>query len=1191
MRAFLPHLLFLLRSASLPLVWLASSCVVDTTVPPDALLACTDDDASCPAGRTCVDGRCLTPEQLALPAPAFETAPSLLTANAPADVVSPNAGRDTFAVEFVLNIDVVPGQGAQDVSAALDDVALACVEGDAARSWSCSGAVDDATAEGAFPIVVTVSDALGRKISDSVTILVDTTPPAGTVVDAFISASALRATPTAARTGAEVTLLLRLDADVDPESVVVVGAPPEAEEYVFDAATNTATLASVDDALPDGPREVRISATDLAGNELTSSAPNAYLVDTSTPSAPDVNTAGAVVYERAPWGRAIEGAAPSSVIIGAAGSVESDALVVVSADAAGTQALGVIEAGGDGAFTGSLTIGDLSSLFVRAVDGAGNESAPLRVRDGVWTATAAQPLGAPASPIDVALTSRFGAALFDDAHVDVDAADASDALAAANDDDDAQGALRARTRAAWRERTFRAGPVVARAALAGDIARAEVVLFGGVDEGGAAAALAPVGDTWTFDGEQWRERAPSRRPPARHGAAMAYDVDADLTVLFGGTGEGGTLLDDTWVWDGADWTLVDAIDAPDAPSARTGAGLASLASTAPGLLLFGGETTGGVDDETWRFDALALTWTLIDVAATGDVPPARADFAITSDAIRGGVILFGGATDGAPLDDVWLFAEDSWSELSIGAGVGAPEAQAGATLFFDVARGVPVFVGTDAAGVAAVARAIDDDDTWSALGTNVEPSTRSFAAAASLLDRSVVVGGVGPGNVLRDDTLVLRAQFSALSALAPITPPALTSASGAYDAPNDRGVVAGISGGRRAFGFDRLAWASLASDNGASGALSVNLAQNVVLVDAFGVVERLQSNGFVLIVPDQGVAFGGSVAAAFDGVRVVAAGTDIASLAGTTWTSDAEPGVRVETALSAAGDAETGEGAVLMFGGSGCAGAPGGICDDTWLFVGNAWTEVNVAANDGPSPRSAHAMAFDGGRREVILFGGIDENGASAETWAFTIDGGGGAPSGAWRLVAVDGAPPARNNHAMTALEPIAAAGADDEQPPAGAARSDDAKAAVVLFGGVVGIANDDDTWQLDGGGDDVAGALVRVRFAAAGVPDAIVDDVTVRARAGATGHPAGAAANGVALSSWTRAGWSVIASAIGGVSAPGLIEQSLANGALNGGALFVGADRTLHFALAPTAESGAFVDDDELVVDAFEISVRYRLP
>jgi hypothetical protein len=42
---------------------------------------------------------------------------------------------------------------------------------------------------------------------------------------------------------------------------------------------------------------------------------------------------------------------------------------------------------------------------------------------------------------------------------------------------------------------------------------------------------------------------------------------------------------------------------------------------------------------------------------------------------------------------------------------------------------------------------------------------------------------------------------------------------------------------------------------------------------------------------------------------------------------------------------------------------------------------------------------------------------------------------------------------------------------------------------------------------------------------------------------------------------------------------------------LFVGSERTLHFALAPGFESGAFVDEDELVVDAVEVSIHYRLP
>ena len=43
-------------------------------------------------------------------------------------------------------------------------------------------------------------------------------------------------------------------------------------------------------------------------------------------------------------------------------------------------------------------------------------------------------------------------------------------------------------------------------------------------------------------------------PPARSGAAMAYDSAAGVTVMYGGTDGSGTTLTDTWTWDGSTWT-------------------------------------------------------------------------------------------------------------------------------------------------------------------------------------------------------------------------------------------------------------------------------------------------------------------------------------------------------------------------------------------------------------------------------------------------------------------------------------------------------------------------------------------------------------------------------------------------------------------------------------------------------------
>jgi hypothetical protein len=66
-----------------------------------------------------------------------------------------------------------------------------------------------------------------------------------------------------------------------------------------------------------------------------------------------------------------------------------------------------------------------------------------------------------------------------------------------------------------------------------------VLLFGG--EGGSA----PFGDTWSWDGKHWRQ-IQDIGPGPRQFVAMAYDSDRSRSVLFGGNGQSGGFLGDTW---------------------------------------------------------------------------------------------------------------------------------------------------------------------------------------------------------------------------------------------------------------------------------------------------------------------------------------------------------------------------------------------------------------------------------------------------------------------------------------------------------------------------------------------------------------------------------------------------------------------------------------------------------------------
>jgi hypothetical protein len=88
------------------------------------------------------------------------------------------------------------------------------------------------------------------------------------------------------------------------------------------------------------------------------------------------------------------------------------------------------------------------------------------------------------------------------------------------------------------------GPRVSRHRMAFDAARGVTVMFAGTE-------------TWSWDGVSWRQLS-TTGPSQRLVSAMAYDVRRQRIVLFGGSGPGGSppynSFGDVWEWDGVRWS-------------------------------------------------------------------------------------------------------------------------------------------------------------------------------------------------------------------------------------------------------------------------------------------------------------------------------------------------------------------------------------------------------------------------------------------------------------------------------------------------------------------------------------------------------------------------------------------------------------------------------------------------------------
>ena len=154
----------------------------------------------------------------------------------------------------------------------------------------------------------------------------------------------------------------------------------------------------------------------------------------------------------------------------------------------------------------------------------------------------------------------------------------------------------------WAQRvTAVAPPARTHTALAFDTRRQRVVLVGGSP---ASNLASPFADTWEFDGQNWAARSSQHAPPARSSHALAWDARRGKLVLFGGTNTAFTppFLGDTWDWDGTDWR---AVSAGVFPGARTDHAMA-WDERRQRVVLFGGYlTASGTTGDTWEWDGLS----------------------------------------------------------------------------------------------------------------------------------------------------------------------------------------------------------------------------------------------------------------------------------------------------------------------------------------------------------------------------------------------------------------------------------------------------------------------------------------------------------------------------------------------------------------------------------------------------------
>lgn len=503
---------------------------------------------------------------------------------------------------------------------------------------------------------------------------------------------------------------------------------------------------------------------------------------------------------------------------------------------------------------------------------------------------------------------------------------------------------------------LRWSPPIARTdmAVAYDARRGRVVMFGG--RGGDISALAPLSDTWEWNGH-WEPRPSSVPAPApRQAATMTYDVARGEIVLFGGIGL--SLFADTHVWTGGAWSE----RVVTGPSARRGAAMA-YDVVGRRAVLFGGSSMTTVFDDTWEWDGSAWTELVLSARPPGTGTPSMAYDPVSDTmllAASGGTWeLRRGDSGGwrhlfdAPSSTTSLVF-DPVSSTVVATTIDPPSGDlrlyrrgpsgwildAAATLAgVGNAVTVPDVLGR---GLVVLSRGANDlvvaewnGTGWAVIGSSAGLGTRVTLALDTRRRRAIVIEYGGTGTMLTFDA-------NGFTTLSPATPlPPRSFAMAAYDEVRDRVVV---FGGRDiannplddTWEWDGQTWAEVSPPSRPPAATR-------------GAMEYDRSSRKIVLV-------GG------------AAQTNTWLWDGVSWQSfDSPPELHGRTDHALAYDPIRQR--VVLFGGASSAVEQ----NDIWTLEPTGWVEQHPAFTL-PAPRTDASLAWDAGRRRLVLYGGQNQS-------------------------------------------------------------------------------------------------------------------------------------------------------------------------------------------------------------------------
>lgn len=457
-------------------------------------------------------------------------------------------------------------------------------------------------------------------------------------------------------------------------------------------------------------------------------------------------------------------------------------------------------------------------------------------------------------------------------------------------------------------------------AMAYDAKRRKIVLFGGL------TANAVMSETWEYDGSSWKLLAPATVPPGRFSQKLAYDSARDRVVMFGGqTTYGGTRVNDTWEWDGVNWTQVTPTTTPPPVRANYGLTYDPLRNR---VVLFGGIGASNVLlGDTWEYDG--TTWTERTIAG----PSARSGASLTFDVGRGQVVMAGGT-------ETWTLDASGWTQLS----TADPNRRFHAAAYDTERQAVVIFGGLLSTNALTNLVSLLGATTWSTPSSS-EPGPSTGHRLVYDTRRGVVVMHKSGAA----ETWELTGTSWALAPTVSSPTPNRTSFGLAYDAARGKVVLFGggstVNGARLAdtWEYDGTTWTQMSPAASPPARVGQSMAYDPVR-------QRV-------------IMYGG-----FTGV----AQSDLWEYDGSTWME-----ISVTTKPPAQQLAvmayDTAKRRVVVV-----TGTP----PETWVFENAAWRKLS---STGPRAINSGAMVYDAGRDRIVHHGGLNIDYLD-ETWELVDD-------------------------------------------------------------------------------------------------------------------------------------------------------------------------------------------------------------